>query len=93
MLERCCRLYDLGGKEVVNLADGRRLGYISDLELDLRTGTVLAAVIPGRARLFGLLGREEEWRIPWKNIERVGEDVVFVTAPHRDLYRRELRRW
>ena len=30
MLERCCRLYDLGGKEVVNLADGRRL---DDLEL------------------------------------------------------------
>ena len=54
--------------------------------------TVLAALIPGRVRLFGLLGREEEWRIPWKNIERVGEDVIFVTVPHRELYRRELYR-
>jgi len=93
MLERCCRLCDLSGKEVVNLADGRRLGYIDDLELDLRSGTVLAALVPGQARLFGLLGREEDWRIPWERIERVGEDVIFVTVPRREVYRRELRRW
>jgi YlmC/YmxH family sporulation protein len=92
MLERCSRLYDLGGKEVINLTDGCRLGRICDLELDLRTGTVLAALVPGRLRLFGLLGREEEWRIPWKDIQRVGEDVIFVTAPRR-YFAVEKPRW
>ena len=34
----------------------------------------------GRLKLFGLLGREEDITIPWKEIEKVGEDVLLVRA-------------
>ena len=37
-----------------------------------------ALVIPGRMRLFGLLGREEDTLIPWEAVRRFGEDTVLV---------------
>ena len=35
-------------------------------------------VCPGRPRLFGLLGREENLTIPWQEIETIGTDAVLV---------------
>ena len=59
------RIAQLKYKEVISIADGSRFGYIGDLELDLESGQVRALVVPGRRRLFGLLGREEDLYIPW----------------------------
>ena len=65
-------------KEVISIADGSRFGYLGDLELDLDSGQVKALVIPGRLRLFGLLGREEDALIPWETVRRFGEDTILV---------------
>jgi YlmC/YmxH family sporulation protein len=72
------RLYSLGFKEVINLLDGQRLGYIRDVEIELESGRVAALVIPGRLRFFGLFGREDDRIIPWDSIEKMGEDIIFV---------------
>lgn len=81
------RMEELRYKEVISLADGSRFGYIGDVELDLESGRVLALVVPGRRRLFGLLGREEDTAIPWGDIEKIGTDVLLVrtavSAPPR----------
>ena len=73
-----CRLAELRCKEVISVSDGSRLGYVGDLEVDLDRGQVRALVIPGRRRLFGLLGREEDVAIPWDAIEKVGDDIILV---------------
>ena len=72
------RIAQLRYKEVICVADGSRLGYVGDLEVDLETGRVRALVIPGRRRLFGLLGREEDRYIPWGDVRRFGEDIILV---------------
>ena len=72
---------ELRYKEVISLADGSRFGYIGDVELDLESGRVLALVVPGRRRLFGLLGREEDRHIPWDAVRRFGEDIILVEDP------------
>ena len=72
------RIAQLRYKEVICVADGSRLGYVGDLEVDLETGRVRALVIPGRRRLFGLLGREEDRYIPWESVRRFGEDAILV---------------
>ena len=83
------RIAQLRYKEVICVADGSRLGYVGDLEVDLETGRVRALVIPGRRRLFGLLGREEDRYIPWSAVRRFGEDIILVdgdgTPPYRPL--------
>ena len=52
-----CRVSELRYKELINVTDGSRYGWVGDAEVDLETGQVRALVVPGRLRLFGLLGR------------------------------------
>lgn len=81
------RIAELRWKEVVDVQNGSRFGYVEDLEVDLESGQVRALVLPGRRRLFGLLGREEDTAIPWGDIEKIGTDVLLVrtavSAPPR----------
>lgn len=72
------RLDELRLKEVIGVADGTRFGYVGDAEVDLDSGQIEALIIPGRLRLFGLLGREEEVVIPWQAVRRFGEDIILV---------------
>ncbi|MCM3569144.1 YlmC/YmxH family sporulation protein [Neobacillus mesonae] len=65
-------------KDVVNVSDGRRLGNIGDIEINLNTGKIEAVVISGNGRMLGFFGKEEEIVIPWKNIIKIGQDVVLV---------------
>lgn len=72
------RIADLRYKEVISVEDGSRYGYVGDMEIDLDSGQVQALVVPGRRRLFGLLGREEDRCIPWSAVRRFGEDIILV---------------
>ncbi len=72
------RASELRVKEVVSVNDGKRLGYIFDLEIDMDTGRVISFVIPGGGRILGFLGRGGELVIDWENIKKVGKDVVLV---------------
>ena len=72
------QLEELRYKEVISVASGTRFGYADDLEIDLENGRIIALIIPGRRRLFGLLGREADQRIPWAAIRRFGEDIILV---------------
>ncbi len=73
-----CRLADMREKQVVCIKDGTILGYVSDIELDTANGRLTYIVVYGRNRLFGLLGRDNDYRIPWENIQVIGEDSVLV---------------
>ena len=72
------RVTDLSCKEVVCVSDGARLGYVSDVEVEVPEGQVKAIVVPGRGKWFGLLGRTEDYVIPWNAIRRVGDDIILV---------------
>ena len=72
------RIGDLRYKEVINVTDGSRYGYVGDAEVDLETGQIRSLVVPGRLRLFGLLGREKEMVFPWSAVRRFGEDIILV---------------
>lgn len=73
-----CRMGELRQKEVTNVRDGGRLGFVCDVEIDTHTAQVTALVVYGRSRLFGLLGREPDTVIPWRDIEMIGGDIVLV---------------
>lgn len=46
------RIADLQCKEVVNITDGCRLGYVSDVEIDILTGKVCCHRGAGKVPLF-----------------------------------------
>lgn len=65
-------------KDVVNVSDGKRLGNIGDIEINLTTGKIDAVVISGNGRVLGFFGKDEDIVIPWKNIIKIGQDVILV---------------
>jgi len=67
----------LRGREVVCTADGNRLGFVEDVEIDMDSGIARALLVPGRARLFG----REQLVIPWSDIVRFGEEIILVSRP------------
>ncbi len=75
-----CRIDDLRNKQVVCIKDGCVLGYVSDVELDTESGILTAIIIYGRLRFFGLLGREPDTVIPWKDIVVIGDETVLVSS-------------
>lgn len=73
-----CRIVDMRHKEVINKRNGTRLGCVDDVEVDTRDARLVAIVVYGRPKCFGLLGREEDIVIGWNNIELIGEDTILV---------------
>ena len=72
------RITDMHDKEVINICDGTRLGYVDDIEVDTCTAQIVSIVIFGRNKLLGLLGREADIVIHWKDIEVIGDETVLV---------------
>jgi YlmC/YmxH family sporulation protein len=73
-----CTLSDLRGKEVIDTAEGVKLGFADDIELDTATGELSSMVIYGTARFLGIFGREDDIHIPFTDIELIGRDVILV---------------
>lgn len=87
------KISELRNRDVVNVLDGKKLGNILDIDLDLENGRVLSLIMPGRSRGFSLFSRREEVNVPWSKIMRIGRDVILVEVPvasDLDEYRREL---
>ncbi len=72
------RIGDLRDRDVVNINDGKRLGLINDIELDVESGTIKAIIIPGAAGFMGVLGRKQDLVISWEKIVKVGVDTILV---------------
>ena len=64
-------------KEIINVSDGKRLGNIVDIEIDMNTGQIQSIVISKQSRMLGIFGKDVEIVIPWEEIMKIGEDVIL----------------
>ena len=72
------RICELREKEVINVCDGERLGNVCDVDFEVKTGRICSLIIPGPCKVFGILGRDQEYIIPWNCICQIGPDIVLV---------------
>ncbi|KHD86208.1 YlmC/YmxH family sporulation protein [Heyndrickxia ginsengihumi] len=73
------RISDFQIKDVVSVSDGRKLGNVVDIDINLDIGKVESIVVGGGSgKVFGLFGKEEEIVVPWSNIVKIGTDVILV---------------
>ena len=69
----------LKNKEVINISDGRSLGFVYDIEVDLDKGVIDGIVIPGARGFMGLFSKKEgDMVIKWDKVKTVGDDVILV---------------
>lgn len=67
---------ELRKKEVVNAADGSRLGHIVDMIISVPDKRALGLVAPGRKS--GFFSKEQTFFIPLSCIVKIGEDVILI---------------
>ena len=69
---------DFKHKEVININDGKRLGYVQDVTADLQTGIITSIIVPGNNKMFNFFGGNNEIVIPWEKIKCIGDEIILV---------------
>lgn len=70
---------DFKHKEVINICDGKRLGYVQDVCAELESGRITSIIVPGRSnRLVSLFSTNNDIVIPWEKIRCIGDDLILV---------------
>jgi YlmC/YmxH family sporulation protein len=86
------RISDLRYKEVISVKSGQRFGYVYDAIVDIENCKLIALVVPGSYRFFGLVGREEDFIFPCSCIVRISEEIILVDSDHPSQRSRKSRR-
>jgi len=70
---------DLKNKEVINIYDGKSLGFVYDIEINLEKGVIEGIIVPAQKSFFSFFGlKDNDYVIKWKDIKRIGDDVILV---------------
>ena len=69
-------------KQIINIRDGSCLGAISDIEIDICTGRIVAICIEIKG---GFLSKSERQtvRVLWEDIQTIGEDTILVNIDQK----------
>ena len=69
---------DFKHKEVINITDAKRLGYVQDVTADLKTGVITSIIVPGSNKVFNIFSGNNEIVIPWDKIKCIGDEIILV---------------
>ena len=73
---------EIRNKEVINIYDGKSMGFVCDIEINLKEGRIDGIVLPGDNSFMKIFGREtNDYIVKWKYEKTVGEDVILVDVP------------
>lgn len=73
---------EIRNKEVINIYDGKSMGFVCDIEINLKEGRIDGIVLPGDKSFMKIFGRETNgYIVKWKYVKTVGEDVILVDVP------------
>lgn len=72
------KLSELQLKEVVLMSSGEKLGFIDDLEIDELKGVITGIIILNRSTRASFFTKPTEMLVQWKQIVRIGADVILV---------------
>ncbi|MBQ9980036.1 MAG: YlmC/YmxH family sporulation protein [Oscillospiraceae bacterium] len=89
------KLTELRCKEIINVCDGARLGFIRDMEIDTESGCICSIIVPERTGLRSIFFKCGEIIIPWNCISKIGEDLILVEIKNcrREHHNRREKKW
>lgn len=70
-------------KDVINVADGKKLGFINDIDIDVSTGKIDCIFISQQNKMLPFFNKLEDIVVEWDDILKIGEDVILVRFPHQ----------
>lgn len=76
------RLSDLQSKKIINITDGKSIGNIIDVYVE-DNGSIESFIIETNKSFFSL-NKESDIKIAWKDIIKIGEDVILVRTVNEE---------
>lgn len=64
--------------EVIDILTGTKIGFISDFKINCENNKIISLILPGEIKSW--FGKEDEKEILWKDIVKIGKDVILVNA-------------
>lgn len=69
---------DFKQKEVINIKDGKILGFVIDVQADFENGEIRSIVVARTGKIFNTISSKNNVTVPWESIKKIGEDVILV---------------
>jgi len=70
--------FELRMKSVINVVDGKNLGNICDIVLEVCTAKILGFIVPGKKKWYHFFKSCEDIFIPYHNVCKIGVDSILV---------------
>ena len=72
------RISDIMDKEVINVKNGKKMGFITDIEMDVNEGKILSFTIEGEGGLNFFSRSYDGQVIFWNDIIKIGCDTIII---------------
>lgn len=72
------RISDIMDKEVINVKNGKKMGYITDIDMDINEGKIISFTITGDGGINLFSRGSENQVIFWNDILKIGYDTIIV---------------
>jgi YlmC/YmxH family sporulation protein len=82
-------LSQLKQMEVVDISEGRRLGFISDIVFNEDFTKIESLVIPNQNGLLSIFKKKDEIHIKWNQIKTIGIDIILVDSSSKNINNQE----
>ncbi len=69
---------DFRQKEVVNINNGKILGFVIDIDAEFNAGSIKNIIVAQTNGILKSLVGKNNITIPWEKIKLIGEDVILV---------------
>ncbi|WP_066875427.1 YlmC/YmxH family sporulation protein [Clostridium mediterraneense] len=83
MSERLFSLKDLRNLEVIDINEGKKLGFILDVKVDCDNYKILSILLPVEKNSW--FAKQEVIEIEWKDVVKVGVDCILVDVKEKIL--------
>ena len=64
--------------EVIDISTGTKIGFIKDFKINCDDNKIISLILPGEIKSW--FGKEDEKEILWKDIIKIGTDVILVNT-------------
>lgn len=72
------KLSELQMKEVVLMSNGKKLGFIDDLEIDEIKGFITAIILTDNNTRASFFSKPTELIVYWEQIVTIGADIILI---------------
>ena len=87
------RITELSCKEVINVCDGTRYGFVNDAEVDCTCGKIVSLIVHCKDGVSSFFSKKYDIIIPWEAIKRIGDDIILVEYADESYPEKEKKRF